>query len=47
MIRSDSDTVREVLDTPIRGEYDVIVCGGEWLVQRRLRQQPGRTPGYC
>ncbi|HHV94839.1 MAG TPA: FAD-dependent oxidoreductase [Firmicutes bacterium] len=28
MIRSDSDTVREVLDTPIRGEYDVIVCGG-------------------
>ena len=28
MIRNEGDAVREVIDTPIRGQYDTIVCGG-------------------
>ena len=24
----NSDFIRETLETPVRGEYDVIVCGG-------------------
>ena len=28
VIRNEGDAVREVIDTPIRGQYDTIVCGG-------------------
>ena len=47
VIRNEGDAVREVIDTPIRGQYDTIVCGGGVAGAAAAAAALGRVPGCC